>query len=171
MNNDNYFMNQIIFITDGNPTIGETNTDKITLNVKNVNDISAIDKYSSKISIFSFGIGRDGNDSAWIGDLNHLFLRKLSLNNNGFYKRIKQKTADTTFAEYFTILSKPVLSNINVEYNNKNISNVTKTSFNTLYSGNDLIICGKINNTKHNKQKSVTLNATINAVTGKQKKK
>eukprot|EP01084_Bolivina_argentea_P304116 525150_1 len=40
MNDNNYFMNQIIFITDGNPTIGETNTDKITLNVKAANDLS-----------------------------------------------------------------------------------------------------------------------------------
>ncbi len=116
---------------------------------------------------WQFGIGRPGNDSSWCGDLNHLFFKKLSLNNNGFYKRIKQTIADTTFNEYFTILSKSVLSNINIKYNNKNISNITKTNFNTLYCGNDLIICGKINN--NNKQiKSIILNATITAITGKQ---
>eukprot|EP01084_Bolivina_argentea_P311557 539329_1 len=167
MNDNNYFMNQIIFITDGNPTIGETNTDKITLNVKAANDLSNIDKYSSKISIFSFGIGRDSNDSSWVSDLNHLFLRKLSLNNNGFYKRIKTVSADTAFSDHFNILSKPVLSNIEIKYDNCDITDITCTKFNTLYSGNDLIVCGQINNMRNNIS-DMNLNVSISGITGKQ---
>eukprot|EP01084_Bolivina_argentea_P269188 457429_1 len=79
----NFYVNQIVFISDGQPTIGETNVDKIILNVKNANDISKIDKYSNKISIFSFGVGRDGNGSQWMSDLPHHFLKSLSVNNNG----------------------------------------------------------------------------------------
>eukprot|EP01084_Bolivina_argentea_P046619 85846_1 len=106
-NNDSdikhFFKNQIIFTTDGETNRGETNIAKIVTNVKNANDLSKIDKYNDKISLFSFGVGRDGNDSGWINDLNHSFLQVLSVNNNGFYKRLKQTSADTVLEEYFNI--------------------------------------------------------------------
>ena len=86
-------MNQIVLITDGEPNNGESDKNKIITNMQNANDLSKIDKHNSKISIFSFGIGNDGNDSEWINDLNHSFLKSLSLNNNGFYQRIKQTLA------------------------------------------------------------------------------
>ena len=94
LNNDknieyNYYMNQIIFITDGEPNKGEIDTKQIILNVKNENILNNIDKYSKKISIYSFGIGKSLNDSSWINDLNHNFLKLLSINNNRVYKRIK----------------------------------------------------------------------------------
>eukprot|EP01084_Bolivina_argentea_P121295 214942_1 len=73
LNNNNYniynfFMNQIIFITDGEANHGETDTKQIVLNVKQENILSGIDKYSNKISLFSFGVGRDGNGSQWMND-------------------------------------------------------------------------------------------------------
>eukprot|EP01084_Bolivina_argentea_P224391 379457_1 len=70
LNNDenveyNFFKNQIIFITDGEANTDETNTNKILINIKNANNLNKIDKYNNKISIFSFGIGSDSNDSQW----------------------------------------------------------------------------------------------------------
>eukprot|EP01084_Bolivina_argentea_P046617 85840_1 len=126
LNNDinykyNFFMNQICLITDGEPNNGEIDVTKIVTNVKTANELNKIDKYNNKISIFTFGVGKDGNDSSWMNDLNHSFLQVLSVNNNGFYKRIKQTSADTILEEYFNILSKPVVLNINIEYRNKNI--------------------------------------------------
>ena len=99
-----------------------------------------------KINIFTFGVGRDGNDSGWMNDLSHSFLKSLSVNNGGFYQRIKQGTADIVMSDYFKMLSKPILNDIKITYTNKNISELTTTSFNTLYQGNDLIIAGKIQN-------------------------
>ena len=174
---NNFYMNQIIFITDGEPNRGERDTKTIISNVKKANDLSNIDKYSKKISIFSFGVGKDGNDSGWINDLNHSFLKLLSLNNNGIYKRIKQTNIDTALTEYYDILSKPVLTNINIKYDgNINIKNLTKTSFNALYSGNDLIICGQLpfgkevinEDTKCDDDDDDQITATISAITGKE---
>ena len=45
----------------------------------------------------------------------------MTMNNNDFYKRIKQGDTDRKLKEYFNILSKSILSNINVKYNNRNI--------------------------------------------------
>eukprot|EP01084_Bolivina_argentea_P121279 214921_1 len=165
----NYFMSQIIFITDGKANRGECDTHKIITHIQNANDLSKIDKYNSKISINSFGVGKDGNDSEWVSDLNHSFLKLLSVNNNGLYQRIKKSSADESLGQYFAILSKPILSNINIEYTNKNINNLTVTKINKLYSGNDLIICGKFDN-KQNSNGDHSLSLTITAITGKKVK-
>eukprot|EP01084_Bolivina_argentea_P274353 467609_1 len=159
----NYYQNQVILLTDGEPTIGETNTDKIVENVKNANNLKGIDKYSSKICVHSFGIGSDRNDGSWTRDLNHNFLKLLSINNYGIYQRIKQTRTDILLNEYFDILSKPVLTNIQIKYTNTNCSDLTKTSFNTLFAGNDIIICGKLHNIK-----TLTLTANVTAITGQQ---
>ncbi len=63
----NFYMNQIIFLTDGEANRGVTNTTQIILNVKNKN-ILLNDKYYNKISIFTFGIGNNENDSSWINN-------------------------------------------------------------------------------------------------------
>ncbi|MHA1340266.1 MAG: VWA domain-containing protein [Promethearchaeota archaeon] len=56
----------IIFMTDGEPTAGETNTNQILLNVQSANSIGA--------RIFVFGLG---------SDLNYGFLNDLASQNNG----------------------------------------------------------------------------------------
>eukprot|EP00484_Ammonia_sp_Unknown_P015947 CAMPEP_0197080930 /NCGR_PEP_ID=MMETSP1384-20130603/214375_1 /TAXON_ID=29189 /ORGANISM="Ammonia sp." /LENGTH=949 /DNA_ID=CAMNT_0042519821 /DNA_START=24 /DNA_END=2874 /DNA_ORIENTATION=+ len=105
------YMNQIILVTDGEPNVGVSDTKQITLNVQKANRLKG-DK-NNKIGIFSFGVGREGNDSSWVSDLNHSFLKVLSINNNGFYYRIKQTTADSALSEYFSILANPILSQQN----------------------------------------------------------
>eukprot|EP01083_Nonionella_stella_P241574 843485_1 len=108
----NFYMNQILLITDGEPNAGESDPHQIISNVKDANQLKDIDPHMAKISIFSFGVGTDSNDSSWIKDLNHSLLKLLSLNNNGFYQRIKSSHTDTALTGYFDILSKPVLFNI-----------------------------------------------------------
>ncbi len=104
------FMNHIILITDGRPTVGVTNTKNILLNVSNNNKINKFEK----ISIFSFGIG-ENNSTSWINDLNYSFLRELSVANNGFDLRIKESNTTTNLNEYYQILSNPLLVNVFVD--------------------------------------------------------
>eukprot|EP01083_Nonionella_stella_P059183 154869_1 len=162
----NFYMNQIILITDGEPNSGESNTNKIISNIKKENTLTQ-DKYCSKVSIFAFGVGSDSNSSRWITDLNHSFLKLLALNNHGFYKRIKETTTDVLLNEYYALLSKPILSNISIRYHDKYVSDLTNTRFNTLYSGNDIVICGKINATA---DAALPLHLTISAITGQEVK-
>eukprot|EP01083_Nonionella_stella_P173618 599454_1 len=162
----NFYINQILLITDGEPNSGERDPHKIISNVKNANHLKDIDPHTSKISIFSFGVGTDSNDSSWIKDLNHSFLKLLSVNNNGFYQRIKSSHTDTALTAYFNILSTPVLFNIDVQYNHKNIEQLSKTTFHTLYAGNDIIICGKMD-AGDDTAKQLCLDLTITATTAK----
>eukprot|EP01083_Nonionella_stella_P120594 361440_1 len=159
----NFYMNQIILITDGEPNNGVTDTSKILLNVAKANNLKGLDAYSNKISIFSFGVGTDRNDSSWTTDLNHSFLKLLSVNNQGLYKRIKETNCDTQLAEHYKILSTPVLTNIEIKYDNYFVNNLTNTSFNALFHGNDIIIGGQCTDDKT--LDSVEVN--ISAITGK----
>eukprot|EP01083_Nonionella_stella_P141371 435412_1 len=171
----NFYINQIIFLTDGEPNSGVSNTKQIISNVKTANDLSNMDAYCNKISIFSFGVGSDGNDSGWIRDLNHSFLKVLSLNNDGVYKRIKQTNVETALTQYYDMLSKPVVSSICIQYDDPSVTNLTKTSFNTLYEGNDLIVCGQIETEPHThdgeeKHDDINITATVCAVAGREVK-
>eukprot|EP00483_Globobulimina_turgida_P013371 UN13395 len=85
-----------------------------------------------------------------MNDLPHAFLKSLAVNNNGFYKRIRQKTADSELTQYIDIISKPICANVKIKYSNHsyiNPSTLTQTKFNSLYRGNDLIVCGKFDKT------------------------
>ena len=56
---NNFFVNQIIFMTDGEVS----NTKEILVNINKLNNLNGIDKYNKKVGIFTFGVGQDGNDS------------------------------------------------------------------------------------------------------------
>ncbi|MEJ2052914.1 MAG: VIT domain-containing protein [Calditrichaceae bacterium] len=92
--------NNLIFLTDGNPTWGETNTDIILENVDTLN--------SDDVRIFTFGVGDKVSRS---------FLNQLSAGNNGYAQYI---TSDDSIAlvvnEQFTRMSKPVLKNIQIDF-------------------------------------------------------
>ena len=166
--NDNnpLFINQMVLITDGQPTIGVTNTDNIIRNVTSLNQ-------ELNVEIFCFGICGIN----WINNLNYAFLRKLSTINNGFDVRINEMNTLNNLNKCFKILSNPLLHNLNIKYElatakntkagNISIDDVTKQSFKTLYYGNDLIVCGKLTNYKQfNDSENFKLNAIISAQSG-----
>ncbi len=72
---------------------GVSDSKQSIMNISKANDLSKMDKYNkyNKICIYSFGVGSNGNDSEWVSDLNHSFLKSLAVNNYGFCQRIKQK--------------------------------------------------------------------------------
>eukprot|EP01083_Nonionella_stella_P213467 769924_1 len=161
----NIYHNQIIFLTGGEANDGVIDPQQILFNIQYANNLTAIDRYCSKISIFSFGIGYEGNDSQWIHDMEHPFLQILSVNNAGFYKRIRGNNIAYELSEYLDVLCKPILSNVVIEYNEKNVFNLTAATVNTWYAGNDLSICGKINTFYNNNEHQI--HVRVNAITGK----
>ena len=81
----------------------------------------------------------------------------------GFAIRIKATNPDRKLSEYFKILSNPILTNIRIGYHYKNVRNLTDSNFDVLYSGNDIIISGKIQNVKN--LKNINVSAIISAKT------
>jgi len=151
---DSFWLNQILFVTDGEPNNGETDTSRIMANVKRANALR-------KVSIFSFGVGADGNDSRWVHDLSHSFLKNLSTQNHGAYHRVKQLHADTALTQQFQVLSRPMLRHVEIAYDDC-VTETTQTSFGALYAGNDLIVCGRLRDGVD----VDSISATVSAVTG-----
>lgn len=92
----------LVFLTDGLPTEGIEDPEII---VKHVNDMA---KSIPGLRVFSFGVGYDVN--TYILDL-------LTANNNGqtFYVT-EYESIETEIARMFSNISKPVLSNIEIEF-------------------------------------------------------
>ncbi|XP_077295094.1 inter-alpha-trypsin inhibitor heavy chain H4-like isoform X18 [Arctopsyche grandis] len=120
----------IIFLTDGDPTVGETNT-------KNI--LSAVTKLNTKkTAIFSLAFGEDADRN---------FLRKISLKNYGFLRHIYEAAdAAQQLKHFYRQISSPLLANITYTYPIDQIDDdsVTKKVFEHFFMGSEIIIAGKL---------------------------
>ena len=132
------YINQIILITDGKPTAGITDSDEIQNGILDAND-----ELSPALSaIFCLGIGDDYGTN-WVDDLNYPLLRSIATQNDGFDARIKESETETILSEYYDILQSPVLAFIELDYGDY-IYSLTRNEYRGLYSGTDIVVCGKI---------------------------
>lgn len=114
----------IIFLTDGEPTVGVSATDTIRTKISELN---------RGIPIFSlsFGDGADRN-----------FLQKLSLQNEGFSRHIYDAAdASLQLKDFYKEISSPLLSNVTFKYT-KEAKELTKTKFPNYFKGGEIIISG-----------------------------
>ena len=90
----------IVFLTDGLPNVHISNPDTIVTQVTNLN--------TRKSSIFSLAFGTG---------VNYNFLKKLSLRNSGFSRRIYE-AADTTLqlTDFYDEISSPLLADVEFKY-------------------------------------------------------
>ncbi|CAH1399827.1 unnamed protein product [Nezara viridula] len=117
----------IIFLTDGEPNTEESDPDKIIDNVGKRN--------TEKVTIFSLCFGFDA-------DLN--FLKKLSLANNGFSRRIYEGSdAALQLNNFYKEVASPVLSDVKFEYLPEKVENTTAETKN-LFSGSEILVLGKV---------------------------
>ncbi|KAF4529259.1 hypothetical protein B566_EDAN017662 [Ephemera danica] len=118
----------VIFLTDGDATVGETNRDKI---------LSLItDK--TQIPMFTLAFGSDADFP---------FLKRLSLRTGAFARKIYEASdAALQLRDFYRQIASPLLSNVNFKYSENQIDqlSITKKNFNLLFSGTELVVCGKL---------------------------
>lgn len=91
----------IVFLTDGEPTVGETNPSRIIAAISDSNG-------ADEVSIFSLAFG-DGAD--------YNFLKKLSLKNDGYARRIYEASdANLQLKDFYAGISSPLLANVTFSY-------------------------------------------------------
>ncbi len=120
----------VVFFTDGQPTIGETNCDKILKNT--------LAKNTASTRIFSFGVGDDVNAS---------FLDQLSEQTRAIstYVRPKEDIEAKTSALY-TKISHPVLANLKLTTTNDvRFSEIYPVQLPDLFQGSQLVLMGRFN--------------------------
>ncbi|KAM3915734.1 inter-alpha-trypsin inhibitor heavy chain H3-like [Leptodactylus fuscus] len=118
----------IIFLSDGDPTFGETNIDTIMRNVKRAAEGVA--------TLYSLGFG---------ADLDYSFLEKMSLENGGVARRIYvDSDSALQLQDFYKEVSDPVLLDVTLRYPNLPVTGLTQNSFKYYYQGSEIVVAGHI---------------------------
>ncbi|XP_026993250.1 inter alpha-trypsin inhibitor, heavy chain 4-like isoform X2 [Tachysurus fulvidraco] len=116
----------LILLTDGDPTSGETNTERIQANVK-----KAID---GKFPLYCLGFGFD---------VKFDFLEKMAQENDGVARRIYEDSdADLQLQGFYEEVATPLLTDVQLKY--PGAANLTQTSFRQYYNGSEIVVAGQI---------------------------
>uniref|UniRef100_A0A8D0EN55 Inter-alpha-trypsin inhibitor heavy chain H3 n=1 Tax=Strix occidentalis caurina TaxID=311401 RepID=A0A8D0EN55_STROC len=128
----------IIMLTDGQPNVGISNTQDIQAHVK-----KAIEgKYP--LYNLGFGYGVDYN-----------FLEKMALENKGLARRIyPDSDASLQLQGFYDEVSNPMLTDVELNYPENEISDLTKNSFKHFYDGSEIVVAGRFID---NNQNSLTV--------------
>ncbi|MBU4341964.1 MAG: VWA domain-containing protein [Candidatus Altiarchaeales archaeon] len=117
----------IIFLTDGKPTVGTTDNEKIMGNVK--------DENSGKARIFVFGVGYDVNT--------HL-LDKISGGNSGASEYVKpEEDIEIKVSDFYSKISNPVLSNLEIGFSGVSVRDSYPKELPDLFKGSQLVLFGR----------------------------
>jgi len=117
----------IVFLTDGLPTVGETDEGRIIKNVTNGNRVGA--------RIFNFGVGYDVNT--------HL-LDKLSEDNHGITEYVRPtEDIEVKVSSFYAKISNPVLTDVKLTIAGPEVSDVYPKDMPDLFKGSQVIIAGR----------------------------
>lgn len=117
----------LIFLTDGLPTVGETNIERILKDVK--------DENRSRVRLFSFGVGYDVNT--------HL-LDRLGSDNSGAVEYVKPgEDLEAKVSGFFRKVSFPVLSDVRIDFGRLNAYDVFPSTFPDLFRGSQIVVAGR----------------------------
>lgn len=137
----------IIFLTDGEATVGETNSKAILTNLRKANS-------DGVVSLFSLAFGSEAD---------YKFLTKVSNENRGFSRKIYE-AADATLQlkGFFDEVASPLLSNVHFVYKgDKSIEEITKTKVDNYFKGSEFVVAGRLNPTSSSaEQFTIAVNAT-----------
>ncbi|MBI5650680.1 MAG: VWA domain-containing protein [Chloroflexi bacterium] len=133
----------LIFLTDGQPTTGETNAQKILANVTNA--------APKNIRLFTFGVG---------DDVNTILLDSLAEKIRGAsgYVRPNEKI-DEIVSAFYAKVSTPVLSDITIDWGGIATYDVYPYPLPDLFAGTQLVIAGRY---RGGGNATITLKGNIN---------
>lgn len=134
----------LVFMTDGLPTVGETNVEKIIQNAKNVK--------VDNLRLFTFGVGYDVNTQ---------LLDKIAAENSGTAEYVEPKEdLEVKVSNFFTKVNSPVLTGINLDFGRVQTDLIYPHKTPDLFRGSQLTLLGRYKN-------SSDLQNAVLRVTGK----
>ena len=135
----------LVVLTDGQPTAGETNPDRIVANARTT-------LAGTQISLNCLGFGLN---------LNFELLARLSLANNGIVRRIYEGfDAASQLEGFFEEISQPILRNIIIGYPPNSYESISKTTFPLLFNGSELLVAGKFSDNLCSSSQTISINVT-----------
>jgi uncharacterized protein YegL len=135
----------LVFLTDGQPT-GVTDPGMICLNARSANHANA--------RVFTFGVG---------ADVNRLLLERLALENRGAQSSIdNQSKLAHEVSTFFAKVSKPVLSDLSVNFGVVQAHRTHPSVLPDLYTRSQIKIFGRYSNPVDIKNATVALTGRMN---------
>jgi Ca-activated chloride channel family protein len=120
----------LVFMTDGLPTVGETNVDKIIANLKTAKNVD--------VRIFPFGFGYDVNTA---------LLDKLGTENGGISDYVQPKeNLEIKVSNFFARVSSPVLSDLELDLGAVQEEFMYPRKLSDLFKGMQITMIGRYKN-------------------------
>ncbi len=131
----------IVFLTDGQPTIGVTGTDEILKNISRRND--------GRIRLYVFGVGYDVNTQ---------LLDLLAEQNRGTRDYVEPgEDLELRLSSFYRKVSQPVLSDLLLSFGDLNVHDVYPPKLTDLFAGSELVVVGRYRDVGH---KAIELTGT-----------
>jgi Ca-activated chloride channel family protein len=120
----------IVFMTDGLPTVGETNVNRIVENVR--------DERVDGVRLFTFGVGYDVNTA---------LLDRLAADNGGVADYVEPKeNLEVKVSNFFSKVNYPVLTNLKLDMGDVQTDLVYPRSMPDLFKGAQIALIGRYRN-------------------------
>ena len=124
--------NIIIFFTDGQPTVGVTETNALLSHIQ-----QTIISNEVQVAIFAFGIGTDANEQ---------FLTLLAKQNDGMAEFLGNDELEERITQFYLTIRNPVLLNTELSFSPQDVVSETyPQNLPSLYKGQQLIVSGRYN--------------------------
>ncbi|TKJ31309.1 MAG: hypothetical protein CEE40_02025 [Chloroflexi bacterium B3_Chlor] len=117
----------IIFLTDGLPTEGVTDTDRIIANVSR--------QASENIRIFAFGLG---------DDVNTFLLDTIAQDNRGVSSYVRpRESIEEEVSTFYATVSMPLLADIDLDFGDLRVEDTYPYPLPDLFAGTQLVVAGR----------------------------
>ena len=117
----------VVFLTDGLPTIGETDIRKIVAGTK--------DRNQARSRVFTFGVGND---------VNTRLLDELADRNRGTVTYVgEEEDIEVKVSSFFAKVSEPVLADIKLDFGDVRVADVYPKVLPDLFNGSQLVVTGR----------------------------
>lgn len=134
----------IVLVTDGQPTVGESQPKRILENVRQAN--------KNQIRLFTFGVGYD---------VNTVLLDGLANENSGAVAYIEpNEDLEVKVSNFFAKVNHPVLSNVSIDWAGLNTDLVYPRTLPDLFHGSQLVLVGRYKG--HAKDHRLSLTGNVN---------
>lgn len=132
----------LVFMTDGLPTVGESDVDTIIANTQKLE--------TKGLRLFSFGVGYDVNTK---------LLDKIASENSGVAEYIEPKeNLEIKVSNFFTKVNSPVLTDLNLDFGRLKIDYMYPRKMTDLFKGTQLTLIGRYKNSSELENISFKLN-------------
>ncbi len=141
---------QVIFLTDGRPTIGETRPDKILARLA-----KATGEINTPVRIFSFGIGTD---------INTKLLDRIAEDTRAVTEYVlPEEDIEHKVSRFYSKISQPVMANIKLKAKGGiRLSKRHPGQLPDLFKGDQLVVFGRYSEKKSDERKpEITLEGTL----------